>query len=80
MRVANIRTVRLEKIWLSVAEAAEYAGVSGDTIYTACERREIHYARIGGSRTIRLKAEWIDAWRERHARRADDWRSEQQSA
>ena len=28
------------KIWLNVAEAAEYAGVSRDTIYTACERRE----------------------------------------
>ena len=26
------------KIWLNVAEAAEYAGVSRDTIYTACER------------------------------------------
>jgi excisionase family DNA binding protein len=32
------------KIWLNVAEAAEYAGVSRDTIYTACERREIHHA------------------------------------
>jgi helix-turn-helix protein len=29
------------KLWLNVAEAAEYAGVSRDTIYTACERREI---------------------------------------
>jgi excisionase family DNA binding protein len=67
------------KILLNVAEAAEYAGVSRDTIYTACERREIHHARIGGRRAIRLKAEWIDAWLERHARRADDWRSEQQS-
>jgi excisionase family DNA binding protein len=48
------------KIWLNVAEAAEYAGVSRDTIYTACERREIHHARIGGRRAIRLKPEWID--------------------
>jgi excisionase family DNA binding protein len=68
------------KIWLNVAEAAGYAGVSRDTIYTACERREIHHARIGGRRAIRLKAEWIDAWLERHARRADGWRTEQQSA
>ena len=56
------------KIWLNVAEAAEYAGVSRDTIYTACERREIHHARIGGRRAIRLKREWIDAWLERHTR------------
>jgi excisionase family DNA binding protein len=60
------------KIWLNVAEAAEYASVSRDTIYTACERREIHHARVGGRRSIRLKPEWIDAWLERHARRAED--------
>jgi excisionase family DNA binding protein len=34
-------------------QAAEYAGVSRDTIYTACERREILHARIGGRRAIR---------------------------
>jgi len=32
------------KIWLTVAEGAEYAGVSRDTIYTACERGELHHA------------------------------------
>jgi len=55
------------KIWLTVAEAAEYAGLSRDTIYTACERRELRHARVGGRRTIRLKPEWIDAWLEQHA-------------
>jgi excisionase family DNA binding protein len=58
------------KIWLTVAEGAEYAGVSRDTIYTACERRELHHARIGGRRAIRLKPIWIDEWLERHTRRA----------
>ena len=56
------------KTWLTVAEGAEYAGVSRDTIYTACERRELNHARVGGRRAIRLKAGWIDAWLERHAR------------
>jgi hypothetical protein len=50
------------KTWLTVAEGAEYSGVSRDTIYTAC-----------GS--IRLKAEWIDAWLERHSRGAEAWRA-----
>ena len=59
------------KIWLNVAEAADYAGVSRDTIYTACERREIKHTRVGGRRVIRLKPEWIDAWLERHARGAE---------
>ncbi len=56
------------KNWLTVAEAAEYSGVSRDTIYTACERREIRHARVSGRRAIRLKPEWIDEWLERFAR------------
>lgn len=60
------------RTWLTVTQAAEYAGVSRDTIYTACERREIRQARIGGRRGIRLKPEWIDAWLERHALDAQD--------
>jgi excisionase family DNA binding protein len=62
------------KAWLTVGEAAQYAGVSRDTIYTACERREIRHARVGGRRAIRLKPEWIDAWLERHAPAAQDGR------
>jgi excisionase family DNA binding protein len=58
------------KPWLNVAEGAEYAGVSRDTIYTACERGELRHARIGGRRAIRLKPEWIDEWLERHSRGA----------
>src|SRR5207302_8410779 len=56
------------KIWLTVAEGADYAGVSRDTIYTACERRELQHARVGGRRAIRVKRDWIDAWLEQHAR------------
>jgi excisionase family DNA binding protein len=56
------------KTWLTVAEGAEYAGVSRDTIYTACERRELRHARVGGRRAIRVKPAWIDEWLERHAR------------
>jgi excisionase family DNA binding protein len=63
------------KLWLNVREAAEYAGVCRDTIYTACERREIRQVRVGGRRAIRLKREWIDAWLERHAVDAQDKRT-----
>jgi len=63
------------KTWLTVAEGAEYSGVSRDTIYTACERGEIRRARIGGRRAIRLKPEWIDAWLDRHARGAQECRT-----
>ena len=49
------------RTWFTVTQAAEYAGVSRDTIYTACERHEIRQVRIGGRRAIRLTPEWIDA-------------------
>ena len=54
--------------WLTVKEAADYASLSADTIYTACERGELRHARVSGRRTIRLRREWIDAWLERHTR------------
>lgn len=54
--------------WLTVADAAEHARVSKDTIYSACELTELRHVRIGGRRTIRLRREWIDAWLEQHAR------------
>lgn len=56
------------KIWMNVTDAAEYAGVCKDTIYTAAERGELRHVRIGGRRAIRVKREWIDEWFERHTR------------
>jgi excisionase family DNA binding protein len=52
------------RIWLNVAEAAEYAAVCRDTIYTAVERGELRHVRIASRRSIRLKAQWLDEWLE----------------
>ena len=60
------------KPWLKVAEAAEYTGLSRDTIYTACERGELRHAHVGGRRKILLRPQWIDAWLERHATDVQD--------
>ncbi|MEI6668248.1 MAG: helix-turn-helix domain-containing protein [Acidobacteriota bacterium] len=62
----------IPKIWLTVAEGAEYSGVCRDTIYSACERCELRHTRVGGRRAIRLRAEWIDAWLERFSRTKED--------
>ncbi len=56
------------KTWLNVAEAAEYAGVCRDTIYTAVERGELRHVRIASRRSIRLKSQWLDEWLERGVR------------
>jgi excisionase family DNA binding protein len=58
------------KTWLTVGQSAEHAGVSKDTVYTACERGQLRHVRIGGRRSIRLRAEWIDAWLEQYTRAA----------
>jgi excisionase family DNA binding protein len=63
------------RTWFTVTEAAEYAGVSRDTIYAACERHEMRHARVSGRRAIRVRPEWIDAWLERHATEADSPRN-----
>ena len=57
------------KTWFNVSEAADYAGVSRDTIYTACERQELRSARLSGRRAIRIRAQWVDAWLEQHSTR-----------
>jgi len=57
----------MERGWLTVGDAAQHAGISRDTIYTAVERGELRHARVGGRRAIRFRVEWIDAWLERHA-------------
>ena len=60
------------KLWLNVAEGAEYAGVCRDLIYDACAERCLDHIRVGGRRAIRMKRESIDAWLERHAVKALD--------
>lgn len=57
----------IDRPWLTVKEAAIYANVSTDTVYTACELAELRHSKVGGRRAIRIKAEWIDWWLERHA-------------
>lgn len=68
------------KPWLTVGEGADYANVSRDTIYTACERGELRSARISGRRSIRLRPAWIDAWLERHAPDVQDRRRSGETA
>jgi excisionase family DNA binding protein len=67
---AGAATQAAVRAWLRVAEAADYANLSADTIYTACERGELQHVRVGGRRSIRTRAQWIDAWLEKYTRGA----------
>ncbi|MBJ7354371.1 MAG: helix-turn-helix domain-containing protein [Thermoleophilaceae bacterium] len=50
------------KLTLSVAEAADYIGVSSKTIYRAIESRRLKHARVGQSKCFRIRPEWLDDW------------------
>jgi excisionase family DNA binding protein len=48
--------------WFDVRTAAQYAGVSVDSIYKACSRKELRHTRIGGRRVLKFLPEWLDEW------------------
>jgi hypothetical protein len=68
------------KIWLTVAESAQYSGVRRDSIYTACDRRELRRAPICERWAIRIELEWIDPWLERDTQGATNVRAPDRSA
>jgi excisionase family DNA binding protein len=54
-------------VWMNVHAAAAHAGVSRDTIYTACAKQELRHVKVGGRKALRFRTEWIDRWLEQHA-------------
>ena len=53
--------------WLVISEAASYARVSPKTIYRSVESGQLRAARVGGRRSLRFKAAWLDEYLERCA-------------
>lgn len=47
---------------LSVAQAAEYVGVSAKTIYRAVEDGRLRASALGRSTALRIRPEWIEQW------------------
>ena len=56
-----------ESPWLTAVQAAAYAQVSRKTVYRAVEAASLRAARVGGRRSLRFKAAWIDEWLEANA-------------
>jgi excisionase family DNA binding protein len=53
---------RTDNVWLTLRRAAARAAVSEATIRREVSRHRIRFARVGGRRCLRFRAEWIDAW------------------
>lgn len=53
--------------WLTLRDGAAYARVSAATLRREIAAGRLRAARVGGRRSIRLRAEWLDAWLERAA-------------
>jgi excisionase family DNA binding protein len=56
--------------WMTVREAAVYTRCGVKTLYRAIHAGQIRAARIGGRRKIVVKKEWLDAYLEAMADRA----------
>jgi excisionase family DNA binding protein len=54
-------------VWLTLRRAAARAAVSEATIKREVSRGRIRCARVGGRRSLRFRAEWVDAWLDRTA-------------
>ena len=60
-------SVSVASPWMVIAEAAAYLRLSSKTIYRAVEADQLRAARVGGRRSLRFKAEWLDEYMERCA-------------
>jgi excisionase family DNA binding protein len=53
-----------DNVWLTLRQAAARAAVSEGTIKREIRRGRVRVARVGGRRSLRFRAQWIDAWLE----------------
>ena len=54
------RMTALDDLWLSVRQAANYAGVCEKTVRRAYLARQVQHTCVG--RAVRFRRAWIDAW------------------
>lgn len=66
MKLARM-TASSTRDYISPKEAADYLGVSVDSVYEACATKGLKHLKMGHS-TIRIRREWIDQWADEKAR------------
>lgn len=54
--------------WLTVDEAATRAQCGKRMLYREVQAKRLRAVKVGGRRTLRFRAEWVDAWLEAASR------------
>jgi len=54
--------------WLTVTEAAQRARCSAATLRREVRAKRLRSVKVGGRKSLRFRAEWIDEWLEEEAR------------
>ena len=50
------------KTWLTVAQCAEYLGLSIHTVYQRIAKRQIPHHKVPGSNLVRFDQQEVDEW------------------
>jgi len=50
--------------WLKIDEAASRAQCGGKLLYREVQVGRLRAVKVGGRRSLRFRAEWVDAWLE----------------
>ena len=62
MNLAESPPLAQVKKWLNIKEAAEYTGLSTDTLYMLVYRNGVPFHRPGGLKVIRFDRDELDVW------------------
>ena len=61
-RVPQVSNVAVSPTWLKIAEAAKRARCGNATIRREVRARRLRAVKVGGRRSLRFRAEWVDEW------------------
>lgn len=68
----DIKEKKPKKQWITATEAAELLGCNTATIYLMVKQRKLKASRLTGSRDLRFRPEWLDAWMEKNVTIPED--------
>jgi excisionase family DNA binding protein len=67
--LAQSSNVAVSPTWLKIADAAKRAQCGEATIRREVRAGRLHAVKVGGRRSLRFRAEWVDEWLQGDTRR-----------